>query len=315
MSDLFAQHVPLAPLTTLKAGGAAENLMFARHVDDLAAAVINVQSKGAPLTVLGAGSNVLPSDEGLPGFTVVNECRAIEICHEGKVLADCGCAFQELFLKCTQAGLSGVEFAVGIPGTLGGAIVSNAGAYRSNVSTHLTRLEIVFQAQRQWVEPSFMQFAYRDSVLRRPNPPSCALLRAEFVLPSGDRKSSFDKARDFQRQRISKQPPPASAGSFFKNVEDKEFAQSLENLPEPLKQAGVVPSGFLIESAGLRGHRIGGAMVAHRHANFILNVAGATATEIRRLADLVKARVYKAYEVTLEEEVLYLGDWSQYEPS
>lgn len=282
MREPFLANVNLAPLTTLKAGGVAEKLLFARTVDDLARAVIAVQSESGQLTVLGSGSNVLPSDAGLSGYTVVNLCNKIEIIEETTVLADCGCAFQDFFLKCVQAGFGGVEFAVGIPGTLGGALVSNAGAYRSNVSTHLTRLEVAVGGERRWVDPAFMQFAYRDSILRRPSPPSCALLRAEFKLPKGDRKKSYDLARDFQRQRISKQPAPASAGSFFKNVENTAFAQTLERLPAPLQEAGVVPSGFLIEEAGLRGYRLGRSRIARRHANFILNTGGGDCDKHKR---------------------------------
>jgi UDP-N-acetylmuramate dehydrogenase len=127
-------------------------------------------------------------------------------------------------------------------------------------------------------------------------------------------KQSFDEAREYQRQRIGKQPPPASAGSFFKNVLDKALADSLDTLTEGMKKAGVVPAGYLIEACGLKGHRLGGAMLARKHANFILNVGGASATEIRDLAEFTKSRVRERFGVELEEEVLFLGDWSQYGP-
>jgi UDP-N-acetylmuramate dehydrogenase len=157
-----------------------------------------------------------------------------------------------------------------------------------------------------------MQFSYRDSILRSPNPPQCTMLRAKMRLPKGDMKASFDEAREYQRQRIGKQPPPASAGSFFKNVLNKELAESLDTLTEGMKKNGVVPAGYLIEACGLKGYRVGGAMMAKRHANFILNVGGATATDIRRLAEHTNKVVQDKFGVTLEEEVLYLGDWSGY---
>ena len=122
----------------------------------------------------------------------------------------------------------------------------------------------------------------------------------------------YDEAREYQRQRISKQPPPASAGSFFKNVNDSSLASSLDKLPAPLQQAGVVPAGYLIEAAGLKGFRMGGAMLGARHANFMLNVGNATAFEIRRLAEHAKEIVLAMFRVRLEEEVLYLGDWSSF---
>ncbi len=309
----WRSQVPLKPYTTLRAGGPAEAMFVARGVEEFAEAALEGQAEGTPTLLLGSGSNILPSDRGVPGRVVVNDSRRIEVDREaGEVIADAGCGFQDLFLACAQAGLGGLEFAVGIPGTLGGALVSNAGAYRSNVSEFLVSIELVEGGLRRWEAPSWMQFAYRDSVLRRPNPPACALLRVKMKLPRRPRKDVYDEAREYQRQRISKQPPSASAGSFFKNVEDRTLADRLPHLAPGLKAAGVVPAGHLIEHAGLRGHRIGGAMFAHRHANFIVNVGGATATDIRLLANYGRDRVLETFGVALEEEVLYVGDWSNF---
>ena len=314
MTGSFARDRPLRPLTTLRAGGSAEFFTIAKNSDQLAEIALYAQDAGLHTTVLGSGSNVLPSDDGVPGLTLLNLARSIDIGEDGQVRADCGASFQDVFLKTAQASLHGFEFAVGIPGTLGGALVSNAGAYRSNVSEFLTALEIVYEGKRQMVAPEFMQFSYRDSILRRDDPPPCAMLVAEFSLPSGDSKAIYDAAREHQRQRIGKQPAPASAGSFFKNVNDKTLAESLSDLPEGLRKAGVVPSGYLIESVGLQGFSYKGATIARRHANFILNTGGATATAIRDLAVHAKRLVSDKFGVELEEEVLFLGDWSRYEP-
>jgi UDP-N-acetylmuramate dehydrogenase len=266
------------------------------------------------MTVIGWGSNLLPSDRGLRGLAAVNLASEIQIFPDGLVAADSGCGFQDLFLKTVQAGLGGLEFAVGIPGTLGGALVSNAGAYRSSVSEFITRIEVAADGVCGWVDPSWMRFRYRDSVLRGEGAPQAALIRVELRLPAGDAKASYDEARDYQRQRISKQPPGASAGSFFKNVESQALADSLDNLPDRLRQAGVVPAGYLIEKVGLKGARFGGAMIGSRHANFLMNVGGATASELRRLAEHAQARVRTEFGVELEPEVLAIGDWSGWEP-
>jgi UDP-N-acetylmuramate dehydrogenase len=305
-------RVSLRNFTTLRAGGAAELFATARDANQLASAAQEAQSADLRTTVLGFGSNMLPSDDGVPGLVLHNLASRISVAKTGEVLADTGCSFQELFLKTAQAGLHGLEFAVGIPGTLGGALVSNAGAYRSCVSEYLTRLEIVFQGKRDWVKPEWMQFSYRDSVLRQSNPPPCVVVRVEMRLPKGDPAKIYEDAREYQRQRISKQPPPASAGSFFKNVLSAELAGKLETLPPKLKESGVVPAGYLIEAAGLKGFRMGGAMFGVRHANFILNVGSASAFEIRRLAHFGKKVVRERFAVELEEEVLYLGDWSRF---
>lgn len=316
LSDLpqIFEAVPLRQYTTLRAGGPAERLAFAENVEALAALAFHVQREGERATVLGWGSNVLPSDAGVPGLTILNLAKQIHVARTGEVTADTGCGFQELFLKTAQAGLHGLEFAVGIPGTVGGALVSNAGAYRSNVSEFLTGIEVVHDGgTREWVSPEWMEFSYRDSLLRRPNAPAAVVLRVRLKLPVGDPKRIYDEAREYQRQRIGKQPPSPSAGSFFKNVNDAALADSLPLLPLGLKKAGVVPAGYLIEAAGLKGFRLGGAMLGRRHANFILNVGNASATEIRRLAQHAKQEVQTQFGVELEEEVLYLGDWTSFD--
>lgn len=301
--------VNLAPLTTLRAGGPAEWFAKARSVDELAVYAEAAQARSVPTLVLGSGSNLLPSDQGVRGLVLLNVARRIDIDSGREVVADTGCALQDLFLKCAQVGLAGFSFAVGIPGTLGGALVSNAGAYRSCVSERLEALEIVFEGKRQWVGPDWMRFGYRDSVLRRPDPPPCTMLRARFRLERGDPHAIFEAAREFQRQRISKQPPPASAGSFFKNVNDAALAASLEGLPESLRAAGVVPAGYLIEAAGMKGYQFEGACSHPRHANFLVNDRGASARALRTLAEHIQAVVRDRFGVQLEEEVLYVGEW------
>lgn len=314
LSEYWLPDQPLWPFTTLRAGGNAEMFAEVRTADALAGVTEEAQRSSVHTIILGWGSNVLPSDRGVLGLVVHNLATNIRIEPSGEVEAESGCGFQELFLKTAQAGLGGLEFAVGIPGTLGGALVSNAGAYRSNVSEFITEIEVVFEGKRRWVGPEWMQFAYRDSILRRPNPPQCTLIRVRMRLSARDPKAIYDEAREYQRQRISKQPPPASAGSFFKNVNDRVLGDSLPNLPQKLQAAGVVPAGYLIEHAGLAGCRHGGAMLSRKHANFIVNVGAATASEIRQLAEIAKKSVFDRFGVLLEEEVLYIGDWSAFEP-
>ena len=304
--------ISLKPFVTLKAGGSADQFLCARNLDDLRDAALGAQLDRLPTTVIGFGSNILPSDDGVRGLTVLNRADKIQIGDDGEVVAQTGCSFQDLFLKTIQAGLKGLEFAVGIPGTLGGALVSNAGAYRSCVSEFLIELEVAYEGSVLWVDPSWMEFSYRDSRLRQPDAPQAVVLQVKMRLPKGDAKKSYDEAREYQRQRIGKQPPSPSAGSFFKNVNDQLLADSLMSLPLPLKQAGVVPAGYLIEAAGLKGYRYGGAMMGLRHANFMLNVGNASAYEIYRLAMLVKDHVYNQFGVRLEEEVMYIGDWHRF---
>lgn len=308
------RNVPLRQFTTLRAGGPAELLYRARDLPSFAEVVAYAHTESVNATVLGSGSNVLPADDGVPGLVIVNQATGHEIIGGGEVYAETGCTLQDLFIRTAQAGLGGLEFAVGIPGTLGGALVSNAGAYRNCIGDLLTELDVVEDGSRRTVPPSYLGFAYRDSILRRPEPPRLVVLAVRMALRPQARKEIYDRAREYQRQRIAKQPAPASAGSFFKNVHDAQLANRLESLPAPLRDAGVVPAGFLLEAVGLKGARHGGARFGQTHANFILNVGGATATEIRQLAELGAAAVYDRFGVRLEEEVLYIGDWRRYRP-
>jgi len=307
-------QVSLRTYTTLKAGGNAEWFAVARNVDELAQAAVLAHQEGMRCHPLGWGSNLLPSDHGVPGLCVANHARNIEFTGDGGLLVDTGAAYQDLFLAATQRGWGGLEYAVGIPGTVGGALVSNAGAYRSNISEIVTEVEVVHDGERRWEPASFLEFRYRDSILRRPNPPAITVLRIRCQLKARPALDIYNDAREYQRQRIGKQPPMASAGSFFKNVEEKSLAESLETLPAGLKAAGAVPAGYLIEQVGLKGARYQGAMLGARHANFLLNVGKASASSLRRLAEHAQALVHDRFGVMLEPEVLYFGDWSHWEP-
>lgn len=301
------ENVSLSCYTTLMAGGPAHWLSEIRDVQLLADASALAQRLQIPHIVIGSGSNILPADAGYDGLVFVNFCRRM---YFGKAqYAQTGVAFQEVFLHAAQRALAGLEFAVGIPGTLGGALVSNAGAYRANIADLLTEVELVQNGERDWVSPEYLEFRYRDSILRREKPPAITLLSVKMKLERGDPKHIYDLARDYQRQRIGKQPPHPSAGSFFKNAESFDLAQRLETLPQKLRDAGIVPAGFLIEGCGLKGAQIGGAKVSEMHANFICNIGNACASQIRALAQKIRGAVLEKYGVSLEEEVLYLGDW------
>ena len=300
------RNEPLSLHTTLRVGGPAERFINATDRDTLAEAAALAQRLALPVLLLGEGSNVCISDSGIPGLTIRNSCRAVEM---GKTtFVECGCNLMRLFLLSMRSSLSGLEFAVGIPGTVGGALVSNAGAYRANICDLVRRVEVVEHGERSWVEPVWMEFSYRDSRLRREGGEPAALLAVELELTSGDKTQIRLKARDIQYQRILKQPWEPSAGSWFKNVLDRELAEALPTLPRSMKEVGVVPAGYLTEACNLKGYAIGGAMIASRHANFIVNRGGATATDLRAVADTAKRRVFDRFGVTLEAEVLCIGD-------
>jgi len=305
----YREKEPMGRHTTLRVGGPARYFWPVGDADLLAAALPRLAEAAIPYLLIGHGSNLLMSDAGFDGLVIQNRCKTVRV---GTVThADCGVSFGSLFLQTARAGLSGLEWAIGIPGTVGGALVSNAGAYRGNIGPLVRRVRAFYNGAVSDYGPEWMGFSYRDSRLRHENPPRTVVLDVDLELtPGGDPEEILARAKRYQAERRAKQPLEPSAGSFFKNVNDRELALSLPDLPAALREAGVVPAGFLNMQAGCKGWREGGAGVAEKHANFLVNLGGATASDFRRLADRVQARVQERFGVLLEEEVLMVGDWS-----
>ncbi|MDR3710805.1 MAG: UDP-N-acetylmuramate dehydrogenase [Capsulimonadaceae bacterium] len=310
IGDELVEGEPMSRHTTLKVGGTARWFWAATTVEQLVAVLEYCQLANIPYLFIGHGSNLLVSDRGYRGLVIQNKCKRIDV---GPVtMSETGATLGSLFQQTAKAGYSGLEWAVGIPGTVGGALVSNAGAYRGNVGPLVRSVRIFHDGRDQTVSPDWMEFSYRDSRLRRNQSERAVLLACTLELKyEGDADAILERSKFYQDQRRTKQPFDPSAGSFFKNVNNAELANSLSTLPGALKAAGVVPAGFLIEACGLKGERLGGAQMSEKHANFLVNVGGATATDIRNLASVVKQRVYDRFGVTLEEEVLYAGDWAE----
>lgn len=304
------ENEPMARHTTLRVGGPARWFWPVTDVEALAAALPPLWESGIPYLLIGHGSNLLMADAGFTGLVIQNRCKKTRI--GPLTYSDCGVSFGSLFVQTAREGLSGLEWAIGIPGTVGGALVSNAGAYRGNIGPLVRRVRAFHSGEVRDYGPEWMEFSYRDSRLRREMPPRTVVLDVDLELsPGHDPDVLMQQAKEFQARRRASQPLQPSAGSFFKNVNDKALAESLEDLPEALKAAGVVPAGFLNMKAGCKGWREGGAAVSEKHANFLVNAGSATATDFRRLANRVKARIRECYGVELEEEVLSVGDWSQ----
>lgn len=306
--DALKTNEPMARHTTLKVGGPARWFWAATQANLLAEALAVCTRHNIPYLFLGHGSNVLMSDAGYDGLIIQNRCKAITVGAETE--AESGVSFGALFLRTAQAGYTGLEWAIGIPGTVGGALVSNAGAYRGNIGPLVQSIRVFADGQDQTVGPEWMEFSYRDSRLRRAGIGRDVILSCRLHLPGRDNPETIlARAKEYQSQRRAKQPYAPSAGSFFKNVADRNLAATLPGLTPGMREAGVIPAGFLIEACGLKGLRFGGAQSSEKHANFLINANGATAADIRALAGQIRAAVRERFGITLEEEVLYLGDW------
>ncbi len=303
--DSLKQDIPLARYTAARVGGPADVLWEVQTAEELADAARSLWDSKEPFLILGGGSNVLVSDKGVRGVVVINRAKQVhfdEQVNPPQVWAESGANFGALARLAAQKGLSGLEWAAGIPGTLGGAVVGNAGAHGKDVANNFLMAEILHQNGKveNWSKDK-MQFAYRSSVLKHPlqsgitglqrsEAPDRVVLSAVFVLERSTPEAVQEKIDTFVAHRRQTQPPGASMGSMFKNPPG-DFA------------------GRLIEAAGLKGARIGDAEISPLHANFFVNLGQATAADIRALIVFAQQKVFEQFDVKLELEIELVGEW------
>ncbi len=294
------RQVMLAPLTTFKVGGPAEFLVDAAGADELARVLAVAARASLPVTVLGGGSNVLVSDAGIRGVVILVRGGAIVLEGESDVRAEAGASLNNLVRWTIGRGLAGLEAWAGTPGTVGGAVFGNA-HYRGRSIGDLVRSVRLAGATGAIddVPGSQMGFAYDLSRLQRTGEVVLSVLFA--LTPAADPASLKETARQSLADRKRTQPLDASsAGCVFQNPDP-----AVDGVPDGIPAS----AGALIDRAGLKGLAIGGARVSLLHANFIVNVGGATASDIRQLIERCRAEVRARFGVTLREEIRYLGEW------
>jgi UDP-N-acetylmuramate dehydrogenase len=283
---------PLASLTSFRVGGPAEWYVAPRRLEDLQASFEWAESQGLPLTLLGAGSNLLVSDRGLLGLVIcTRHLRQTQFDPEtGRVTAGAGEPIARLAWQAAERGWQGLEWAVGIPGTIGGAVVMNAGAHKSCTADILVSAQTLSPNGRiEQLTPQDLGFSYRTSILQGS---TRLVTQATFQLkPGADPKQVLGETSGHLEQRRHSQPYHLpSCGSVFRNPESH-------------------PAAWLIEQIGLKGYKIGGAQVAERHANFILNCGGAKASDIFQIIRHVQQQVEYHWSLRLEPEVRILGEF------
>jgi UDP-N-acetylmuramate dehydrogenase len=292
--------ISLARYTTSRAGGTAEVLLEVHSIDELIEAVVICWTNGFPYHILGGGSNILVSDAGVRGLVLINRTRKVrfeEHLNPPTVWAESGINFGLLARQAAGKGLSGLEWAAGIPGTLGGAIVGNAGAHGSNISCNLHLAEILhrvdlgqsFEARRENWSLEQLEFKYRSSVFKR-QPGTAILMAAWLTLERSTPEKVQAKLDEFVAFRRRTQPPGASLGSMFKNPPG-DFA------------------GRLIDAAGLKGYRIGDAQISPVHANFFVNLGNAASRDIYGLIQYARQKVSEKFGIWLELEIELIGEW------
>lgn len=299
----------LARYTTMRVGGPADLLAIANSSVQLAALIRFARGASVPYVVIGRGSNLVVSDAGIRGIVIVSRADGCRI--EGdRLIAEAGVPLARAATVAQRAGLSGLEFGLAIPGTVGGAVWANAGAHGSDVAAVLETARILRLDGTEADEPAVaLNLAYRESRLKHPAGQGSAasastaseeaseeasevVLEVTFRLASADPEAIKTRLDEIRRWRREHQPLNLpSAGSIFRNPPGDS-------------------AGRLIDAAGLMGARVGGAAISDKHANFIVNDGQASATDVRRLAEIAGAEVARRFGVELVYEVQFLGDWS-----
>lgn len=288
-SGVVKQGEPLAPYTTWKIGGPADLFLVPADAEQLASAIAALSRHGVPWTVLGRGSNTLVSDRGVRGAVIKLGEGFDRLRFEGNLaIAGASYSFIKLSVMAGKEGLTGLEYAGGIPGTVGGAVYMNAGAHHSDVSRILKSADIVWEdGSKGTYGNEELRFGYRHSILHEKRG---IVTEAVFALAPGDRKEIAAMLASYKDRRLRTQPLQlACAGSVFRNPDGDHAAR-------------------LIEAAGLKGAREGGAVVSELHANFIVNEDHATAEDVLALMERVRRTVNERFGILLAPEVLLMGE-------
>jgi UDP-N-acetylmuramate dehydrogenase len=284
---------PLARYTVARLGGPADALLIANSTNDLSDAVMLAHRDGLPWIILGGGANVLIADAGYRGVVIIDHAKGVRFEESGRVLAESGASLASLARRCINQGLAGLEWAVNIPGTVGGAVVNNAGAHGGDMAGSVRWVEIFSLEDRPHTEVwgvSQMQYGYRASVLKGSRG-RYVVLAATLALEPGHNPDELNaKSEEFVAYRKRTQPPGASLGSIFKNPTGDH-------------------AGRLVEAAGLKGTIIGGVQISPVHANFIVNAGEGTAADYRALIEMARKTVQEKLGVTLELEIELIGAW------
>lgn len=279
---------PLAQYTSFGIGGPADAMVIPDAVDDVRATLEFCRTAAVPYLVLGGGSNLLVRDGGFRGVVLCLDGFLSQLSVEDRrVWAGAGVRLSRLVAFCSKLALSGVESLAGIPGTVGGAVRGNAGAFGGSIADHLVEIRLLTrEGNEEVLSKHQVEFSYRRSSL----PEGCVVLQAAFDLTPGDTAQIRRRVSENLVQRNRGQPVEwRSAGSVFKNPPG-EYA------------------GRLVEKAGLKGTRIGDACISPKHGNFIINLGGATAADVLALIDLMRHRVREEMHVELELEVRVVGE-------
>ncbi len=290
--DSVQEHVNLAPYTSARIGGPADVFVVVKSANELTDVMKVIWEQGLPYTILGGGSNALVSDKGVRGVLVLDRAKDVrfESGAQPTVWCEAGVVFSNLANRCASKDLSGLEWAATVPGTVGGAVYGNAGAFGGDMSQNLIWADVLTRNGLEKISVEKMEYGYRTSIFKHGDK-SAIILSALLRLKNAVKEEVSAKINEFSERRKAAQPPGASMGSMFKNPVGDH-------------------AGRLIEAAGLKGARIGNAEISTLHGNFFINHGETRASDVRALIHLAQETVAQRFGIELELEVELIGDWS-----
>lgn len=308
---LFQKNVPLAQYSNFRIGGPAKYFFEAQTIEHLQAAMKEAARLNEPIFILGGGNNLLISDKGFDGVVIHPAFRAIEVDAGAVVRVGAGLMVSEMLDFCLDHELLGFEWAGGLPSTVGGAIWGNAGAFGGETKDRVRMIRSVgIDGVVKERSAADCKFGYRTSVFKTEAQQE-VIVEASFQLEKGSRAALHEAIEHKKQYRRDRQPLEyPNIGSIFKNVPVERIPRSVgEAFSSKIKQDPfpVLPTAVLIAAAGLKEYRVGGAMVSPKHSNFIVNVGGATAADVRAVMAHVRSTVNKKFGVDLEQEVIFVG--------
>lgn len=309
ISDSLRKNFDLTPLTTFRIGGQAEFFMIIKNRQELVKAITWAKANELPLAVLAGGSNILVTRKKIKGLVlkISGENYFIKKNH---IISWAGTGLTKLAKISGQAGLTGLEWSFGIPGSLGGAVRGNAGAYGFNISDRVVQVEAYDLIKNKLIKLDHRScgFNYRDSIFKKRK--NLLIVEVKLKLAKGELKEIKFLSHNNFSHRLRSQPREPSAGCVFKNLEYKKIIKQNKELAEDLKAKGLIRGGkigaaYLIDQLRLKGETAGQAKVSEQHANFIVNTGQARAKDVVNLIDLIKRKVKDKYKIDLQEEIQY----------
>lgn len=308
----FQQNVSLKNYSNYKIGGPARLFVEIGSTEELKEALRSAkQNQDLKIFILGGGTNILISDEGFDGLVIHNQIETINVI-DGGLEVGSGVLVKDVLNFCIENSLSGLEWAGGLPGTVGGAVRGNAGAFKGETKDSIAAVSslVISSLEERIRNNAECQFGYRNSIFKSGEGENEFITRITLGLTLRDRNEIREKIQQKIDYRINRHPMNyPSIGSTFKNIPldslspelQKEFAQFVKTDPFP-----VVPTTKLLALCDLKGKRVGGAMISDKHPNFIVNADNATAEDVRNLIEIAKEAIKEKYGIHLEEEIIYL---------